>query len=79
MNIDTLKNKVRYLTDEEGKKTDVLIPLAVWENILQNLNLETVEQSDSKAELIADLKQSLLDAQAGKTFPLEEVLLDSEL
>ncbi len=78
MNIDTLKNKIRYLTDEGGKKTDVLIPLAVWENILQTLKLETAETSDSKAELIADLKQSILDAQAGKTFPLAELWEDNE-
>ena len=78
MNIDTLKDKIRYLTNEEGKTTDVLIPLAVWENILQTLNLETAEESDSKAELIADLKQSLLDAQTGKTFPLEELWEDDK-
>jgi len=28
---------------------------------------------DSKAELIADLKQSLLEAKQEKTFPLEEL------
>lgn len=79
MNIDTLKNKIRYLTNEEGETTDVLMPLAVWENILQTLNLATTEESDSKAELIADFKQSLLDARDAKTFPLEELLHDSKL
>lgn len=73
MNIDLLTNKIRYVTDEEGQKTDVLIPLRMWENILQVLNTQITEENENKAELIADLKQSLLDAQKGKTYPLEEL------
>lgn len=71
MNIESLKSKVRYLTNQQGKTTDVLIPLDTWETILRALDIET--ETDSKTELIADLKQSLLDAQLGKTFPLEEL------
>lgn len=78
MNIDILKDKIRYLTNEEGKKTDVLIPLAMWENILQNLPLEIEEENDHKTQLIADLKQSLLDARDGKTYPLEQLWEDDE-
>lgn len=73
MNIDILKNKVRYLTNEEGKKTDVLIPLGMWENIIQLLSQEITPDSDIKAQLITEFKQSLLDAQEGKTFPLEQL------
>lgn len=73
MNIDILKNKVRYLTNEEGKKTDVLIPFGMWENIIQLLSQEITSNSDIKAQLIAEFKQSLLDGQEGKTFPLEQL------
>jgi hypothetical protein len=73
MNIDILKNKIRYLTNEEGKKTDVLIPLGMWENIIQILSQEITSDSDIKAQLITEFKQSLLDAQEGKTFPLEQL------
>ena len=79
MNIDTLKNQIRYLTNQEGKPTDVLIPLTIWENIIEKLNLLSTDENDSKAQLIADLKQSLLDARDGKTYPLEELWEDSEL
>ena len=78
MNLDSFKNKIRYITNEQGIKTDVLIPLVIWDNILEALNLETSQDTDSKTELIADLKQSLLDAQEGKTFPLEELWQDIE-
>ncbi|MGI0483675.1 hypothetical protein ACN4EE_23200 [Geminocystis sp. CENA526] len=73
MNIDTLNNQIRYLTNQEGKPTDVLIPLTIWETIIEKLNLETTEQNDSKEQLIADFKQSLIDAKEGKTYPLEEL------
>ncbi len=73
MNIESLKNKIRYVTNQQGIKTDVLIPLALWENILQAFNSEIIQDQDSKIQLIVDLKQSLLEAQEGKTFPLEEL------
>jgi len=77
MNIDIFKDKIRYLTNEEGKKTDVLIPLAIWENILQNLPVEIEEENDHKTQLIGDLKQSLLHAREGKTYPLEKLWNDN--
>ena len=79
MNIETLKNQIRYLSNQEGKTTDVLIPLPIWESIIEKLNLLPTEENDSKAQLIADLKQSLLDARDGKTYPLEELWEDNEL
>jgi hypothetical protein len=73
MNIETLKNQIRYLTNQEGKLTNVLISLTIWESIIEKLNLKTIEENDSKAQLIADLKQSIIDAKDGKTYPLEEL------
>jgi len=72
MKLEHIKQQVRYLTNQEGKTTDVLIPLETWETILQALTEES-EPIDSKTELIADLKQSLIDAKQGKTYPLEEL------
>jgi len=79
MIINILKDKIKYLTNEEGKKTDVLIPLALGENILQNLplELEIEEENDHKTQLIADFKQSLLHARDGKTYPLEQLCNDN--
>ncbi len=72
MNLEHIQQQVRYLTNQEGKTTDVLIPLDTWETILQVLTAET-HPIDSKAELIADFRQSLIDVKQGKTFPLEEL------
>jgi tRNA/tmRNA/rRNA uracil-C5-methylase (TrmA/RlmC/RlmD family) len=72
INLEHIKQQVRYLTNQQGQNTDVLIPLETWERILQLLTAEH-DVIDSKAELISDLKQSLLEAKQGKTFPLEEL------
>jgi len=72
INLEHIKQQVRYLTNQQGQTTDVLIPLETWEKIMQLLTAEH-DVIDSKAELIADLKQSLLEAKQGKTFPLGEL------
>lgn len=72
INLEHIKQQVRYLTNEQGKTTDVLIPLESWETILQALNAAS-DPLDSKNELIADFKQSLIEAKQGNTYPLEEL------
>jgi hypothetical protein len=72
INLEDIKQQVRYLANEQGKTTDVLIPLETWETILQALNAES-GSLDSKNELMADFKQSLIEAKQGNTYPLEEL------
>ena len=79
INSDIFKNKIRYLTNEEGQTTDVLIPLTLWEDILKNLDVEMNPLDESKTQLIADFKESLIDAKQGDTFPLEELWEDDEI
>jgi hypothetical protein len=73
MNFNNLNQKIRYITNQEGIKTDVLIPVEIWQNILTYLFPEI---EDSKTEILADLKQSLLDGKEGKTFPIEQLWED---
>jgi hypothetical protein len=71
MNINKISQKIRYLTNESGEKTDVLVPLEIWQNILNFLPKNEIE--DSKELILNDLKQALLDGKEGKTFPIEEL------
>jgi hypothetical protein len=71
MDIEALKQSVRYVTDSQGKETDALVPLSIWENILRIL--ERDEAGDSSTDLTADLRISLLEAQLGQTFAIEEL------
>ena len=70
MNIYQLEQEIRYVFNQKGEKTDVLIPLEIWENIVNNFFLET---EDNQEAILADLKQSLLDGKNRKTFPIEEL------
>ncbi|NBD18221.1 MAG: hypothetical protein GVY04_19420 [Cyanobacteria bacterium] len=53
MNLEQIKQQIRYLTNQNGKTTDVLIPLETWETILEALTAE-YDLIDSKEEIIAD-------------------------
>ncbi|CCQ53450.1 hypothetical protein WH8501_23180 [Crocosphaera watsonii WH 8501] len=72
-----IKDNIRYVTNEKGEKTDVLIPLELWKTIVVQLS-ESEEIEDSREEILNDLKQSLLDGKIGKTFPLEELWQETD-
>ena len=59
-----IKDNIRYVTNEKGEKTDVLIPLELWKTIVVQLS-ESEEIEDSREEILNDLKQSLLDGKIG--------------
>ena len=66
----------RYHT--KGKKTNVLIPFTIWQDIVENLELENDLDDDSKAQIIADSKQSLIDVVEGNTLPIEKLWEDDK-
>ncbi len=50
--IPEITSSIRYVTDAEGNKTDVLIPLASWKALIitwQKLIEEIEDQEDSEA------------------------------
>jgi hypothetical protein len=63
---------IRYVTDANGERTDVLIPLPTWEALLASWQrlIETVEDQEDRAVL----EQWLARRAAGeaKTITLEE-------
>jgi hypothetical protein len=61
---------VKYVTNAEGHTTDVLVPLSVWEALLEGSALE-----DPYAEAIAAIiERGVEDIKAGRTKPVEELL-----
>lgn len=61
---------VNYLTDEEGKKTGVVIPIADWLEIKAVLELEALKQK---------LKKAFKDVEAIERGELPEVTLNQFL
>jgi hypothetical protein len=60
---------VRYVTNADGQTTDVLVPLSVWEALLES---NTLEDPDPEA-IAASIHRSLDDVKAGRTKPLAEL------
>lgn len=78
MTIADLSKLVQYVTNTNGETTGVLVPLKVWENLLeswQNLadQLEQIDEAEPKEKILQDLKDSLRQIKAGQTFPISEL------
>jgi uncharacterized protein (DUF433 family) len=79
---------IRYVTDESGRKTDVLVPLATWQALVQNPHIYALTQPNplivSDPEILGGIPvftgtrvpvKSLFDYLAAG-HPLEEFLDD---
>ena len=53
-------NRIRYVTNTEGKTIDVIIPVELWQQIINSINIDTVisEQEDNlEAFALQNLEQ----------------------
>lgn len=71
-------HQVRYVTNATGKPTDVLVPVALWEQIINTLRdspsgLAWVDEHESNAQILTDLQISLKQAAAGQTRPVSQL------
>ena len=42
MTIAQIENLIRYVTNAEGKATDVLVPLELWQQLIHSLNTDNI-------------------------------------
>lgn len=79
------KEGIRYVTDNEGKTTGVLVEIDLWQQLMQLISLDQViglagiDEYEPTAQLIEDLQESLQQAISGKSFPLSQLWEDAEL
>ena len=74
----SLESQVRYVTNAAGAPTDVLVPLALWEQLISALQdrasgLAWVDEHEPTAHILADLQASLQEAAAGQTLPVSQL------
>jgi inorganic pyrophosphatase len=73
------QNQIRYVTNVDGETTDVLVPLELWQQLISSINSDNVsglawiDEHEPKAEILADLQESLRQATVGQTFPVSEL------
>lgn len=79
MIIAQIENQIRYVTNVKGETTDVLVPLELWEQLMSSINsdnvsgLAIIDEQEPKAQILADLQESVRQAAAGQTFPVSEL------
>ncbi|PZV10809.1 MAG: hypothetical protein DCF20_20810 [Pseudanabaena sp.] len=77
MPIAQIENLIRYVTNAEGKATDVLVPLELWQQLIHSLNnisgLAWIDEQEPKDQILADLQESVRLAAAGQIFPISQL------
>ncbi|MEB3826369.1 hypothetical protein [Phormidium sp. CCY1219] len=86
MNISELQNLVKYISNAQGEKTAVIIPIEVWNSLLQKITsvelystlsgLSSVDENEPKTQILADLQESIRAARAGETYPISQLWED---
>ena len=82
MPIAKIENLIRYVTNSEGKTTDVLVPLELWQQLIHSLNTDSIsgltwiDEQEPKEQILADLQESVRLAAAGQTFPASQLWED---
>jgi hypothetical protein len=76
MTVTEAQALIKYVTNAEGQTTDVMVPLSVWEALVES---STLEDPDPEA-IAASIERGLRDLKAGRTKPVAELWasLDAE-
>jgi membrane-bound lytic murein transglycosylase MltF len=86
MAIEQIENLIRYVTNADGKTTDVIVPVEIWQQLINSVDVDVdvdtdsglawVDEQEPKAQILADLQESLQQVATGQTFPLSQLWQD---
>ena len=84
MNVPTqIDNKVRYVTNSKGERTEVIIPVELWNQLLSTISfptgLDPIDEEEPNNQILADLKTALQEVKEGKTFPISKLWEDIDV
>lgn len=84
MTISQIHASIKYVTNAAGEKTDVLVPVGIWDELIESLqsianDLDRVDEEEPKAQILDDLRESIRQAAAGQTFPISELWDDIDV
>ncbi|AFY46723.1 hypothetical protein Nos7524_0819 [Nostoc sp. PCC 7524] len=74
-----IASQIRYVTNVDGETTDVLVPIELWQHLMSSVNSDNVsglawiDEQEPKAQILAELQESVRQAAAGQTFPVSEL------
>ena len=79
MIIAQIENQIRYVINLKGETTDVLVPVELWQQLISCINsdnasgLAWIDEQEPKAQILADLQESVRQGAVGQTFPVSEL------
>jgi hypothetical protein len=79
MAITPTDNRIRYVTNTEGKTIDVIVPIELWQQIINFINIDnlsglsSIDELEPKEQILAELQESIQHAIAGQTFPISQL------
>jgi hypothetical protein len=83
MNVSQSESIVKYLTNAQGEKTEAIIPIDLWHNLLKKLpsigdeltdsGLDLVDENEPKSQILADLQASIRAVKAGEVYPVSQL------
>lgn len=75
-----IEDSVRYLTNEKGERTEVIVPVELWNQLLSAISsptgLDSADEEEPNSQILADLKTALQEVKEGKTFPVSQLWED---
>ncbi|MBE9146441.1 hypothetical protein [Planktothrix mougeotii] len=83
MEMTQIEHLIRYVTNADGETTDVLVPVEIWQQLMNTINsdpvsgLAWIDEQEPKAQILADLQESMQLASSGQTFPLSQLWEDT--
>jgi hypothetical protein len=87
MPIAPTDNRIRYVTNVEGKTIDVILPVELWQQIINSINIDIaidnvsglalVDEQEPKEQILADLQESIRLATIGQTIPVSQLWEDN--
>jgi hypothetical protein len=77
MAIAQIENLIRYVTNADGKTTDVIVPVELWQQLISSVDIDSglawIDEQEPKAQILADLQESIQHAATGQTFPVSQL------
>ncbi|MBW4692817.1 MAG: hypothetical protein KME27_13760 [Lyngbya sp. HA4199-MV5] len=73
-----IQQLVQYVTDSQGTQTGVVVPIALWEKILEALDreeegLSSIDEDEPKGRILADLEDAVRSARSGMVYSLDQL------
>ena len=78
-----IEDSVRYLTNDKGERIEVVVPVELWNQLLNLIqspaDLNPIDEAEPNSQILADLKIALQEVKAGKTSPISELWEDIDV